>query len=272
MASASSKYLFLERDVHEPIGFSSYGVMYGAKNIMTGEKVRVKVYEEKDGEKENRFKFYKELYLFQELWNCRYLVQLINYRKMDGQIHRLVVESIPIGMIRLSTAVVEVRRIKSLFYQILKTLESLHCQEMLFQLNPENVYVSEDTIKVDDISWMVMGKNSDDKEEITTPLRYKAPELCVRYRSQNFYSDIWCLGCIMAEVVLSHSLFICNDEDATWILLDQVKYVLGRARNSQHTRLHRRLLQLGRVDPLGADLIEVTLEFLLINMLIDLNW
>ncbi|BFG22262.1 hypothetical protein CerSpe_085360 [Prunus speciosa] len=162
-----------------------------------GEKVRVKVYEEKDGEKEKRFRFYKELYLFQELWNCRYLVQLINYRKMDDQLHRVVVENIPAGMIRLSTTVVEVRRIKSLFCQILKTLESLHCQEMLFQFNPENVYFDEDTVKVDEIFGMVMGKNFDDKEEIITPLRYKAPELCLRYCAQNSYSDIWCLACIM---------------------------------------------------------------------------
>ncbi|CAL2242161.1 unnamed protein product [Prunus armeniaca] len=31
----------------------------------------------------------------------------------------------------------------------------------------------------------------------------------------------------MAEVVLNRSLFICNDEDATWILLDQVKFSLS---------------------------------------------
>ncbi|XP_008233165.1 PREDICTED: cyclin-dependent kinase 2-like [Prunus mume] len=220
MASGSSRYLFLERDVREPIRFSSYGVMYGAKNIMTGEKVRIKVYEEKDRERAKRFRFYKEVYLFQELWDCRYLVQLIEYKKMDDQLHRLVIENIPTGMFPLSVAVVEVRRIKSLFYQFLKTLESLHCQEMLFQLNPENVYFNEDTIKVDGISGMVMSKTFDDKE-IITPLRYKAPELCLQYGAQNSCSDIWCLACIMAEVVLNCSLFVCNDDDATWILLDQ---------------------------------------------------
>ncbi|KAI5345911.1 hypothetical protein L3X38_013788 [Prunus dulcis] len=176
MASGSSRYLFLERDVHEPIRFSSYR----AKNIMTGEKVRIKVYEEKDGEREKQFRFYKELYLFQELWDCRYLVQLNDYRKMEDQLHSLVIENIPTGMVPLSATVVEVRQIKSLFYQVLKTLESLHCQEMLFQLNPKSVYFNEDTIKVDGISGMVMIKTFDDKE-IITPLRYKAPELCLHW-------------------------------------------------------------------------------------------
>lgn len=209
MASSSSKYLFLERDVREPIQFSSYGVMYGAKNIMTGEKVRIKVYEEKDGEGAKRFRFYKELYLFQELWDCGYLVQLIDYRKMDDQLHRLVIENIPIGMVPLSAAVVEVQRIKSLFYQVLKTLESLHCQEMLFQLNPENVYFNEDTIKVDGISGMVMSKTFDDKE-IFTPLRYKAPELCLQYCAQKSCSDIWCLACVMGMCLSVHWLgFLC---------------------------------------------------------------
>ncbi|XP_016649771.1 PREDICTED: cyclin-dependent kinase 1-like [Prunus mume] len=99
-------------------------------------------------------------------------------------------------------------------------------------------------------------------QELQTPIGYRAPELCQQSGAHTCISNIWCIGCTMAEVVLGRPLFDMEDDEPIATFLDRVRSIVHPEGDLNPGPLHGRLLDVPhRFNELGANLIQSLLVY-----------
>ncbi|KAM7428614.1 Mitogen-activated protein kinase 14 [Porites harrisoni] len=101
--------------------------------------------------------------------------------------------------------------VQFLVYQILRGLKYVHSAGVIHRdLKPSNIAVNEDCeLKILDFGLARMAE-----EEMTGYVAtrwYRAPEIMLNWMHYNKTVDIWSVGCIMAELLTSKTLFPGND-------------------------------------------------------------
>jgi len=197
------------------IGEGTYGVVYKAVVISTGEIValkKIRLEHETEGVPATAI---REIALLREL-NHPNIVRLLEVVHTTNKLH-LVFEFLDQDLKRYidSVFVVEPLLAKSYMFQLLRGLYFCHCRRILHRdLKPQNLLIDKNgVLKIADfglaISFCVPLRPY--THEVIT-LWYRPPEILLGMPGYSTPVDIWSTGCIFAELLTKKPLFPGDSE------------------------------------------------------------
>ncbi|CAK9824162.1 Cyclin-dependent kinase 2 [Anthophora retusa] len=200
----------------EKIGEGTYGVVYKAKDKLTGKLValkKIRLETESEGVPSTAI---REISLLRELTHPN-IVQLFDVVDGDNHLY-LVFEFLQQDLKKLLDSVkggLDPALVKSYLYQLLKAISFCHLHCILHRdLKPQNLLIDrEGHIKLADFglarSFGVPVRTY--THEIVT-LWYRAPEILLGTKLYSNAVDVWSLGCIFAEMATRRALFPGDSE------------------------------------------------------------
>uniref|UniRef100_A0A672QV96 cyclin-dependent kinase n=1 Tax=Sinocyclocheilus grahami TaxID=75366 RepID=A0A672QV96_SINGR len=203
----------------EKIGEGTYGVVYKAKNKITGETValkKIRLDTETEGVPSTAI---REISLLKEL-NHPNIVKLRDVIHTENKLY-LVFEFLHQDLKRFmdssSVAGISLPLVKSYLFQLLQGLAFCHSHRVLHRdLKPQNLLINaQGEIKLADFGLArAFGVPVRTYTHEVVTLWYRAPEILLGCKYYSTAVDIWSLGCIYAEMV-----FICLNVHIILLLL-----------------------------------------------------
>ncbi|KAI9354042.1 kinase-like domain-containing protein [Pilaira anomala] len=219
-------------------GNGSFGVVYQAKVVGTGESVAIKkVFQDR------RFKN-RELQIMQCVWHPN-VVALKAYFyshdeiKKDDLYLNLVLEYIPETLYRTSRNYAKARQpvpilyVKLYTYQLMRALAYIHSLGICHRdIKPQNLLIDPSTgvLKLCDFGSAKALHAGEPNVSYICSRYYRAPELIFGATNYTCSIDVWSAGCVMAELMLCQPLF--PGESAIDQLVEIIK-VLGTPTKEQ---------------------------------------
>jgi serine/threonine protein kinase len=199
----------------EKIGTGTYGVVYKAMDLNTGEIVAMKKIRVLSGNEGMSGYSMREITLLQELEHPN----IIRIRDviLDLGDMRLIFDYCPFTLEYLMEVctntgkVCDMAYIKSMLYQLLTGIAVVHSKRMIHRdLKPCNLLISQNgkTLKIADFG--LARKLSLPGHEYTVEvctLWYRAPEILLTNGDYEKPSDVWAAGCIFGELIGLTPLF-----------------------------------------------------------------
>eukprot|EP01123_Difflugia_compressa_P008397 TRINITY_DN2498_c1_g1_i1.p1 TRINITY_DN2498_c1_g1~~TRINITY_DN2498_c1_g1_i1.p1 ORF type:complete len:298 (-),score=41.06 TRINITY_DN2498_c1_g1_i1:126-1019(-) len=194
------------------LGEGTYGIVYKAENINTGEEVALKSIRLESEEEGVPCTAIREISLLKELDhpNVVRLIEIVH----DVDKLTLVFEFCDQDLKQhLDThyGIIDHTKIKWFLYQLLKGVEYCHRRRVLHRdLKPQNLLISkkDNTLKLADFglarAFTVPVRNY--SPEVVT-LWYRAPEVLMGFKNYSTPIDMWSIGCIFAEMKNGKPLF-----------------------------------------------------------------
>jgi len=201
----------------EKIGEGTYGIVYKAKDLTSGELValkKIRLDSETDGVPSTAI---REIALLKELSHDN-IVRLLNIIHCEKKLY-LVFEFMTLDLKKYIDSTgpngLPMPLIKSYLNQLLQAIAYCHSHRVLHRdLKPQNLLVSADgSIKLADFG-LARAFGIPDRtytHEVVT-LWYRAPEILL---GSQFYStavDVWSIACIFAEMITKKPLFPGDSE------------------------------------------------------------
>nr|CAH7732228.1 unnamed protein product [Callosobruchus chinensis] len=197
-------------------GEGTYGVVYKAKNKLTGKNValkRIKLEKEAEGVPPTAI---REISLLKGLRHSS-IVELLDVMQTTDKLY-LVFEYLDLDLKRYldnTKSPLEAEFIRSYMKQLIEALAYLHSHRILHRdLKPQNLLVDkEGHIKLADfgLSRSFSLPTRTYTHEVVT-VWYRAPELLLGARMYCTGIDIWSLGCVMAEMFTKRAIFPGDSE------------------------------------------------------------
>lgn len=201
----------------EKIGEGTYGVVYKAKDIETGQTValkKIRLDAESDGVPSTAI---REISLLKEL-NHPNVVRLLDvvpsekklfmvFEFLDRDLKKYM-DSVPAGGISLPL-------VKSYLYQLLSGVAFCHSHRILHRdLKPQNLLIdAHGSIKLADFGLArAFGVPVRSYTHEVVTLWYRAPEILLGCRYYSTPVDVWSIGCIFAEMITRRALFPGDSE------------------------------------------------------------
>ncbi|KAB1269451.1 Cyclin-dependent kinase 2 [Camelus dromedarius] len=194
----------------EKIGEGTYGVVYKAKNKVTGEVValkKIRLDTETEGVPSTAI---REISLLKEL-NHPNIVKLLDVIHTENKLY-LVFEFLHQDLKKFMDASaltgIPLPLIKSYLFQLLQGLAFCHSHRVLHRdLKPQNLLINaEGSIKLADFGLArAFGVPVRTYTHEVVTLWYRAPEILLGCKYYSTAVDIWSLGCIFAEMVRRHA-------------------------------------------------------------------
>ncbi|XP_020845653.1 cyclin-dependent kinase 2 isoform X2 [Phascolarctos cinereus] len=191
----------------EKIGEGTYGVVYKAKNKVTGEVValkKIRLDTETEGVPSTAI---REISLLKEL-NHPNIVKLLDVIHTENKLY-LVFEFLHQDLKKFMDASaltgIPLPLIKSYLFQLLQGLAFCHSHRVLHRdLKPQNLLINaEGSIKLADFGLArAFGVPVRTYTHEVVTLWYRAPEILLGCKYYSTAVDIWSLGCIFAEMDL----------------------------------------------------------------------
>jgi len=205
-----SKYQKLEK-----LGEGTYGVVYKAKDKVTGDIValkKIRLELEEEGVPSTSI---REICVLKEL-NHENIVKLLDVVSTADKLH-LVFEFLDQDLKKYIDSVPQVHPnlVKSYMYQLVLGMHYCHSRRVLHRdLKPQNLLIDkEGVLKIADLGLA---------RTFTIPLRqythevvtlwYRAPEVLLGSKVYSTALDMWSIGCIFAELVNNRPLFPGDSE------------------------------------------------------------
>ncbi|CAG8437139.1 13938_t:CDS:2 [Rhizophagus irregularis] len=200
--------------VTKVVGNGSFGVVYQAKLIKSGEEVAIKkVLQDK------RFKN-RELQIMKLVShpNIVYLKSFFysNGEKKDEVYLNLVLEYVPETVYRASRSYAKNKQImpmlliKLYMYQLFRSLAYIHSLGICHRdIKPQNLLLNPATgvLKLCDFGSAKILVAGEPNVSYICSRYYRAPELIFGATNYTTNIDVWSTGCVMAELMLGHPLF-----------------------------------------------------------------
>ncbi|KAM4644127.1 cyclin-dependent kinase 2 isoform 2-T2 [Amazona ochrocephala] len=190
----------------EKIGEGTYGVVYKARNKVTGEVValkKIRLDTETEGVPSTAI---REISLLKEL-NHPNIVKLLDVIHTENKLY-LVFEFLHQDLKKFmdssSLSGIALPLIKSYLFQLLQGLAFCHAHRVLHRdLKPQNLLINTDgAIKLADFGLArAFGVPVRTYTHEVVTLWYRAPEILLGCKYYSTAVDIWSLGCIFAEMV-----------------------------------------------------------------------
>uniref|UniRef100_A0A3Q1BFE1 cyclin-dependent kinase n=1 Tax=Amphiprion ocellaris TaxID=80972 RepID=A0A3Q1BFE1_AMPOC len=194
----------------EKIGEGTYGVVYKAKNKVTGETValkKIRLDAETEGVPSTAI---REISLLKELSHPN-IVKLRDVIHTDSKLY-LVFEFLHQDLKKFmdssSVTGIPVPLVKSYLFQLLQGLSFCHSHRVLHRdLKPQNLLINaQGEIKLADFGLArAFGVPVRTYTHEVVTLWYRAPEILLGCKYYSTAVDVWSLGCIFAEMVI-HSV------------------------------------------------------------------
>jgi serine/threonine protein kinase len=196
------------------IGNGSFGVVYQARIVETGEVVAVKkVFQDK------RYKN-RELQIMQELDHCN-VVRLRHFflsqgENVDEVYLNVVMDFIPENLYRVLKYYVKMKQpfpnilVKLYAYQMFRSLAYIHGIGICHRdIKPQNVLVDPSThiLKLCDFGSAKRLIKGEPNVAYICSRYYRAPELIFGATDYTPSIDVWSTGCVIAELMLGEPLF-----------------------------------------------------------------
>ncbi|XP_045409655.1 cyclin-dependent kinase 2 isoform X3 [Lemur catta] len=201
----------------EKIGEGTYGVVYKARNKLTGEVValkKIRLDTETEGVPSTAI---REISLLKEL-NHPNIVKLLDVIHTENKLY-LVFEFLHQDLKKFMDASaltgIPLPLIKSYLFQLLQGLAFCHSHRVLHRdLKPQNLLINaEGAIKLADFGLArAFGVPVRTYTHEVVTLWYRAPEILLGCKYYSTAVDIWSLGCIFAEMVTRRALFPGDSE------------------------------------------------------------
>jgi len=207
------KYEKLER-----IGEGTYGVVYKARDLDSGQIYALKKIRLESEDEGIPSTAIREIALLKELQHTN-IVRLVNVLHTDKKL-TLVFEYLDQDLKKLLDGLgpegLPMADIKSFLYQLLNGTAKCHQHKVLHRdLKPQNLLINrEGILKLADFglarAFGIPVKNF--THEVVT-LWYRAPDILLGSKNYSTSVDIWSVGCIFAEIVNRKALFAGNNEE-----------------------------------------------------------
>ncbi|XP_073908299.1 LOW QUALITY PROTEIN: cyclin-dependent kinase 2-like [Castor canadensis] len=200
----------------EKIGEGTYGVVYKAKNKLTGEVValkKIRLDTETEGVPSTAI---REISLLEELKHPN-IVKLLDVIRTENKLY-LVFEFLHQDLKKFMDAALAgilLPLIKSYLFQLLQGLAFRHSHGVLHRdLKPQNLLINtEGAIKLAIFGLArAFGVPVRTYTHEVVTLWYRAPEILLGCKYYSTAVDIWSLGCIFAEMVTRRALFPGDSE------------------------------------------------------------
>ncbi|XP_058788741.1 cyclin-dependent kinase 2 [Phymastichus coffea] len=200
----------------EKIGEGTYGVVYKAKDKITGKLValkKIRLETESEGVPSTAI---REISLLKELAHPN-VIQLLDVVQGEKHLY-LVFEFLQQDLKKLLDSLktgLSVPLVKSYLWQLLKAIAFCHVNRILHRdLKPQNLLIDyEGNLKLADFglarSFGVPVRTF--THEVVT-LWYRAPEILLGTKLYSTAVDVWSLGCIFAEMATKRALFPGDSE------------------------------------------------------------
>lgn len=197
------------------IGKGSFGVVYQARLVDTGEEVAVKkVLQDK------RFKN-RELQIMRSLNHCNVvgLKYFFHVYEKDEMYLNLVLEFVPETVYRVarhyskSKQLVPMLYIKLYTYQLFRSLAYIHSLGICHRdIKPQNLLLNPDTgvLKLCDFGSAKQLVRGEPNVSYICSRYYRAPELIFGATDYTSDIDVWSAGCVLAELMLGQPIFPGN--------------------------------------------------------------
>lgn len=213
MASVMAKY----RKTEKSLGEGTYGVVYKAKNIETGQTVamkKIRLEVEDEGIPSTAL---REISVLRTLDHPN-VVKLLDVEHSDNRLY-LVFEFIDQDLSKHMKSVqskrLDPKIVKSFVCQMLLGMDYCHRRGIMHRdLKPQNLLVNKQgVLKLCDFGLaraFCIPVRAYTHEVVT--LWYRAPEILLGGRKYSVGVDIWSIGCIMAELANKRPLFPADSE------------------------------------------------------------
>ncbi|CAI5720096.1 unnamed protein product [Peronospora destructor] len=212
----------------EKVGEGTYGVVYKAKDRVTGEVIalkKIRLEAEDEGIPSTAI---REISLLKELQHCN-IVRLYNIVHTDRKL-TLVFEYLDQDLkkyLDVCEKGLEKPILKSFLYQLLRGIAYCHQHRVLHRdLKPQNLLINrEGELKLGDFGLaraFGIPVRSYTHEVVT--LWYRAPDVLMGSRKYSTPVDIWSVGCIFAEMANGGPLFAGTSETDQ---LDRIFRLMG---------------------------------------------
>ncbi|KAL4247686.1 protein kinase superfamily protein [Abortiporus biennis] len=204
----------------EKVGEGTYGVVYKAKDVTTGEVValkKIRLEAEDEGVPSTAI---REISLLKELKDDN-VVRLLDIVHADQKLY-LVFEFLDVDLKRYmdnankSGSPISLPLVKKFTYQLASGLLYCHSHRILHRdLKPQNLLIDQyDNLKLADFGLArAFGIPMRTYTHEVVTLWYRAPEVLLGSRHYSTAIDMWSVGCIFAEMVMrGHPLFPGDSE------------------------------------------------------------
>ena len=197
--------------IHKVIGDGSFGTVYKATNIKTGEIVAIKKIKKK-------FPSWDECMSLRELKSLRKLIhpniiKLKEVIKVKDELH-FVFEFLDMNIFQMynntreSGKTFSENQVRSIVYQTALGLAHMHKHGFFHRdLKPENLLMHKDSVKIADFGLAREIRSRPPYTDYVATRWYRAPEILLKSTNYNSPVDIFALGCIMAELYTFSPLF-----------------------------------------------------------------
>ncbi|XP_064899631.1 cyclin-dependent kinase 2 isoform X1 [Columba livia] len=201
----------------EKIGEGTYGVVYKARNKVTGEVValkKIRLDTETEGVPSTAI---REISLLKEL-NHPNIVKLLDVIHTENKLYlvfEFLHQDLKKFMDSASISGIALPLIKSYLFQLLQGLAFCHAHRVLHRdLKPQNLLINADgAIKLADFGLArAFGVPVRTYTHEVVTLWYRAPEILLGCKYYSTAVDIWSLGCIFAEMITRRALFPGDSE------------------------------------------------------------
>jgi serine/threonine protein kinase len=217
VAEKKKQYNSLDRYLKmEKVGEGTYGVVYKAKDLVTGDIValkKIRLDAEDEGVPSTAI---REISLLKELAHPN-IVRLVNVLLIENKLY-LVFEFLDKDLRKYSDIVkknMHKMLIKSYLYQLLKGIYFCHQHRVLHRdLKPQNLLIDrKGNLKIGDFGLArAVGIPIRTYTHEVVTLWYRAPEILLGGRQYSTPVDVWSIGCIFAEMVTCSPLFPGDSE------------------------------------------------------------
>ena len=197
--------------IHKVVGDGSFGIVYKATSIKTGEIVAIKKIKKK-------FYSWDECMSLRELKSLRKLnhpniIKLKEAIKVNDELH-FVFEYLDQNLFQMYNQMRDngktftENQIRSIIYQAALALAYMHKHGFFHRdLKPENLLVHKEYVKVADFGLAREIRSRPPFTDYVATRWYRAPEILLKSTNYNSPVDIFALGCIMAELYTLSPLF-----------------------------------------------------------------
>ncbi|CAD8147677.1 unnamed protein product [Paramecium octaurelia] len=213
-------------------GKGAYGVIWKAMDRQTKKIVALKKVFDAFSNDTDAQRTYREVIYLQQLTYHENIVKLLHiHRAMNMKDLYMTFEYVESDLHKVIRAnLLEGQHMIYVLYQILKCLKYIHSGGLIHRdLKPSNILIDSDCrIKLADFGLARLATDIDEFTVMTDYVAtrwYRSPEILLGSPIYNNSVDMWSVGCILGEMVLSKSIFTGQ---STLNQLEKIVEVLGK--------------------------------------------
>lgn len=216
LAFSMNKY-----EVIRTIGEGAYGVVLQCRNKESGELVAIKRFKESDEDELVRKTTLREVKILRLLKEETFVVHLLEAFRRKGKLY-LVFEYVGCNLLDVleqHPQGLEMEEVRRMIYTLLLGVRACHANSVIHRdIKPENLLLhSDNSLRLCDFGFArIYNTSMNDLTDYVATRWYRSPELLLGTTNYGLASDMWAIGCIMAELIDGQALFPGESE------LDQI--------------------------------------------------